>query len=186
MFFADGENLVFRYQEMLATGRVPKKDVVHIRDEFVWAGGITTGVCHDIVRATFYTSAFGDEEKVRALRTVIAETAYEFVYTPDGDIPQATGSLVPMVFKKERKSKKSRSVDIQMTIDLLRHAMRRDCDHFIILTGDGDFIPIVRECMSLGIEVSVRGFSSGLNPDLKISADTFGLLDDEFFEAKKG
>lgn len=182
MFFADGENLVFRFQEMWTAGRQPLSDVIHIRDEFVWAPKITTGPCFDIIRTTFYTSACGDEAKINSLRKRISSVEYSFSYTPDNEIPAATAGLVPCVFKKERQSKKSRSVDVQMTIDLLRHAMRHDCDQFVILTGDGDFIPIIRESMALGIEVRVMGFSSGLNPELAISADSFELLDDHFFQ----
>lgn len=182
MFFADGENLVFRYQTMVAEGHVPKEEVVHITDEFVWASEVTTFSCLDIMRVTFYTSAVGDEGKLHALKSTISGTDYEFAYSPDDQVPHAIGLLVPSVFKKARKSHKSRSVDIQMTIDLLRHAMRRDCEQIVILTGDGDFIPIVRECMSLGVEVHVCGFSSGLHPELRISADGFSTLDEYFFE----
>lgn len=182
--FADGENLVFRYQEMLSQGRNPKKGVIHIPDEFVWSDEITTAVCYDLVRASFYTSAAGDDDKIRELRKIISKTGYEFAYTPDNEVPNATGFLVPCVFKKERKSKKSRSVDIQMTIDIYKHAMRGDADHFLILTGDGDFIPIIKECMSLGIEVHAMGFSSGLNPEIEICSDTFVFLDEYFFEQK--
>lgn len=117
LIFADGENLVFRYQELLAAGRTPKASVTHIPDEFVWSDEITKDSCYDIIRASFYTSAAGDEAKIYKLRKSISMVGYEYSYTPDNEVPVATNYLFPVVFKKDRKSKKSRSVDIQMTID---------------------------------------------------------------------
>ena len=41
ILLVDGENLVFRYQEMVAAGREPKPDVVHIKDVLVWHNAMT-------------------------------------------------------------------------------------------------------------------------------------------------
>jgi uncharacterized protein (TIGR00288 family) len=76
-------------------------------------------------------------------------------------------------------------VDIQMTIDLLRHAKQKDADQFLLMTGDGDFVPIIKEVMSLGIEVIVFGFSSGFNPELEVCADSYRILDQFFFKNEK-
>ena len=40
LIFVDGENLAFRYKEMLASGRVPRPDNVYIEDCFIWNQGI--------------------------------------------------------------------------------------------------------------------------------------------------
>lgn len=63
--FADGENLVMRYQAMLAQGHRPKKGIKHIPDVFVWHPGITTWSVMDLQRVTYYSSATGDQPKKR-------------------------------------------------------------------------------------------------------------------------
>jgi hypothetical protein len=98
IIFADGENLVFRYQELLASGKKPKKGVSHIVDEFVWSDEITKQVCYDITRVSFYTSATGDDEKIFRLRKAISEVGYDYSYTPDDTVPEATGYIYPVVF----------------------------------------------------------------------------------------
>ena len=52
--FADGENLVLRYQDTLKDGRTSKSDVVHISDLVVWHPDIAEQYYCDIARISFY------------------------------------------------------------------------------------------------------------------------------------
>ena len=181
MIFADGENLVMRYHEMVNHGKKPKKAVVHVQDSFVWSPDITTWSCFNIVRVSYYTSVIGDENKIQELRDYIANVWYEFSYDPDTSVPVASAQIVPFVFKKDKKSRKTRNVDINIVIDTMRHSLSHDLEIIYILSGDGDYLPLIQEIMKHGKQVYLSAFTSGLHPRLKSSVDLFNPLDDFFF-----
>ena len=181
MIFADGENLVMRYQEMINHGKKPKKDVLHVQDSFVWSPHVTTWSCFNIVRVSYYTSVTGDENLMQETRDYIANVDYEFSYDPDPSVPIASAQIVPFIFKKDRKSRKTRNVDINIVIDIMRHSLSHDPEIIYILSGDGDYMPLIQETMRHGKQVYLSAFSSGLYPQLKSTVDLFKLLDDLFF-----
>lgn len=179
--FVDGENLVMRYQAMMAQGRKPKKEVRHIQDTFVWSPSVTTWSCMDIQRVTYYTSATGDPPRIAALRAEIASTAYSFTHEYGG-APEATAQIVPRIFHKAGQSRKSRNVDINIVIDMIRASFQNATELLVLLSGDGDYLPLIDESMRQGKPVWVCAFSSGLNESLVSSVDCFQSLDEFFFE----
>lgn len=179
--FVDGENLVMRYQAMVAGGRKPKKGVAHIPDTFVWHAGVTTWSCMDIQRVSYYTSATGDQKRISEIRTQIAGTEYKFSHDTDPDTPEGSMQLVPRIFHKSSKSRKTRNVDINIVIDVMRAAHLPSAEMLLLLSGDGDYLPLVQEAMRLGKQVWVCSFSSGLNSELATSVDLYETLDDIFF-----
>ena len=183
--FVDGENLVMRYQAMVEAGAKPKRGVIHIPDVFVWHPDITTWSCMDIVRVSYYTSATGDQRHLSDLRSRIASTTFKFSYDPEPSIPQAEAQLLPRIFHKSPKSRKTRNVDINIVIDVMRAAHLRDAELIYILSGDGDYLPLVEETMRLGKQVYMGAFSSGLSESLSSNVDLFELLDDIFFTKQK-
>ena len=183
--FVDGENLVMRYQAMVGDGWKPKKAVDHIQDVFVWHPGVTTWSCMDIQRVTYFTSATGDQQRLKSLRSQIAATDFDFLHE-SGDPPgEGTGQLVPRVFHKASKSRKTRNVDISIIIDMMRAAHLSSVELLVLLSGDGDYLPLVEECMRLGKPVWVCSFSSGLNDQLPTAVDLYETLDDIFFLKRK-
>ena len=76
--FADGENLTFRYQEMVKKGKFPANDVVHIPDLLVWHPKITTVAICDIVRIYYYQTCTGDQQKIERASDQIAAVPYLF------------------------------------------------------------------------------------------------------------
>ncbi|MRX07309.1 NYN domain-containing protein [Pseudoduganella sp. FT25W] len=179
--FADGENLVMRFQAMVEAGAIPKNDVVHERDCLVWHPEITRWSMFDFVRFNYYTSTTGDMPKVNALRDSICNVEYEFTYTHNDDVPYGTANLVPHVFHKPSKNTKARNVDLQISIDVLRAAHLPSVDSIFILSGDGDYIPLIQEASRHGKEIWLGAFSSGLHPSLRHYIDVFCELDDIFF-----
>lgn len=179
--FVDGENLVFRYQDMLKSGLHPHPEVTHFPDEFVWSKRILL-YCHfHISRLSYYTSAVGDDVKINALTDRIRNV--DFIACDDKD-----GLAEPMlarVFKKPSKSQKSRLVDISITLDTLVAAYTHQIDTIVLITGDGDFVPVVRELMHQGIKVHCLGLSSGLNPELQRTPDYYQVFDELFFSDVK-
>jgi hypothetical protein len=50
MVFADGENLMFRFQDVCRRGFVPCDDLVHEPEVYVWTAGFTQlGIKHEIL-----------------------------------------------------------------------------------------------------------------------------------------
>lgn len=181
ILFVDGENIVFRYQAMLAAGRQPIEGVTHIPDVFVWHKEfIRWYELRKVIRVCFYTSVVGDEVQVTDARRAIAKTTY-YSSADDGAMH---GQIVPVVFKKPSRSQKTRNVDIQVVIDVMRYAFTDEIDLVYLASGDGDYLPLLNEVMRRGKQVEVLAFSSGLNQELSFAVDRFLSLDDIFFKSE--
>lgn len=176
MLFADGENLLARYEHMHLNGRIPLSNVTHQKGAFVWSSRITESRGLSFRRVSYYTTQQGSDETLRALEQQLAQVVWR------SDVPPHGGTLVPRVFKKPAKVQKTASVDINIAIDVLRHCHNRDVEMAFILSGDRDYLPLVREAMRNGVRVAVGAFSSGLNTDLKVIPDIFLNLDELFFQ----
>jgi uncharacterized LabA/DUF88 family protein len=176
LVLADGENLVVRYQSMLASGAEKAEETVHIPDVFVWHPRFTECVPMDVVRVSFYTTQIGDEEKLEETRRRIASHRYKCV-SISRHAYASMGNICPHVFKKQKSSQKTKSVDINIAIDALRHTYNNSMDILFLLSGDGDYIALIQEVMRQGKRVFVAAFSDGVNPALKHIPDTFFDLD---------
>ena len=92
-------------------------------------------------------------------------------------------NLYPKVFRKQ-KNRSGKGVDIQMSVDILSNTYQNNLDTVYLMSGDGDYEPLIRECQRMGKQVYVAAFSSGLNPSLSLIADRFFDLDRNFFVAQ--
>ena len=169
----DGENLVFRFQAMKDEGRKPTSTFHHIPNVFIWHGDMLQFFGHSL-RVNYYTSMVGDTETIDHTRDKIGQIL-------------VTGAgygrrICPQVFKKDSNSRKTKLVDLTITIDALRHAYHDHIDQLLLFTGDGDYIPLVKEVMRQGKQVVVGGFSSGLSTELRRTGDQFIEIDRFFFE----
>lgn len=180
--FVDGENLVMRYQAMLKAGSKPKNSNLHENDTFAWSPEISTWSMFDFVRINYYASTTGDSPTVDSLRDKICKTEYSYSYTHEDGVPEGTANLVPHVFHKPAKNTKARNVDLQISIDVLRAAHTPSLDILYLLSGDGDYIPLIQEAARHGKSIWLAAFSSGLNSKLRHHVDVFQCLDDLFFE----
>lgn len=172
---ADGENLVFRYQASLKEGAEKTEQTYHIPDVLVWHTHITHAFSMEVIRVSYYTTQVGDEKKLDQTRRDIASYSYDFRFSRSE--PGGKGCLCPYVYKKEKNSQKTKSVDINLTIDALRHTYNDSLDTLFLLSGDGDYIPLIQEVMRQGKKVVVGAFTNGLNPTLEHIADKFINLD---------
>jgi len=187
----DGENLTMRYQAMLANGRTPCKHVFHLPDVCVWHGKILWvnypghgDMRADIYRVAYYTSCTGDDAEMKRVSVQISEMKYSCRGAVGGSI--AMGRITPYVFKKLRKSQKTRQVDIRLCIDALRGAYADSYDTLALLSGDSDYVSLTRDIMKRGKKVVVAALSSGLSDDLRLSCDLFISLDERLFEKATG
>lgn len=178
-----------RYQKLQRdTHREPTPLVVHMEDIFVWhplitsivAGHSSQNATAELIRTIYYTSVHGAPNdaddvayKLASLQCVSREGFSQ-------------SNIVPTVFTKSEgvgKRDKTRKVDISLTIDVLRHVYSRHIDIAFILSGDGDYLPVIKECMRAGVKVWVGAFSNGVDKRLQTAGDKFFLLDDLFLHA---
>lgn len=178
MAFVDGENIVTRYESMVAMGYVPKSDVKHEKGLAVWHPTITDQYLMTVQRIAFYQTVVGDNEKLQEANELISGITYLY---NEGQ-KRGGGRLLPRTFKKEKRSSKTKSVDINLTVDALRAARTGACEAIMILSGDGDYLPLIEEIMRHGVQVWVMAFSCGLNKALMHAPDDFFDLDAMFFE----
>ena len=178
--FVDGENLVGRYQEMAAT-RKRRVEVSHFQDAFVWSPQITLWTYMDLIRVNYYTSLVGTDEKVRAIEQEMAGTTYSCKVSDAG--LSGTAKLIPRVHKRLASSRKSKVVDVDITLDVMRAALETSIGAIFLLSGDGDYLPLVREVSRrTAKQVYLGAFSSGLSETLRDNVEAFVLLDAMFFE----
>ena len=177
MIFADGENLVLRYQSMIKNGWIPRDDMKHIRDILIWHESFSQMVSLDeVIRATYYTYVVGDDLRIQQVREEIKGMLFNG--HQNSHLPR---NLTPKVFKKANRSVSGKGVDIEMTVDILNHVHRNNIDTVLMLSGDGDYLPLVREVQRCGKSVYLSAFSDGLNSELPIIADGFYCLDSTVF-----
>jgi uncharacterized LabA/DUF88 family protein len=178
MIFIDGENLVGGYQRLVSEGRQPTEAVQHLPDVYVWHSSSTAlAKVQSVLRATYYTYAVGSDETLVDINKAIK--AMSFTTVRRSGLPQ---NLTPYVFHKQRREVRAKGVDIKLTVDVLTHVHRNNVDAVYLLTGDGDYAPLIEEVLRSGKQVYVSEFSSGLNPALPKLADDFSLLDSVYFE----
>ena len=191
MFFIDGENLVFGYKNMLKQGKTALNKTVHVPDVLVWHRDIISADIRDILRVTYYASAVCDYSKIDEYREIIHNIQYLSLGEKMGggggtfsssNQTKKVGYLVPKIFKKENKRAKSHAVDINIAIDVLNYASLDVVDEVYLLSGDGDYIPLIEAVMRKGKLVHVMALSDGLHDQIPHSADSFECIDDKLFK----
>ena len=155
MIFVDGENLAIRYKEMLGS-QDSQEHVTHIPDVAVWTPWANAGRhpnC-EVIRRHYYTSCCGDDQR----RDEVCNTLKQ------------VGIQQPRVFKRTRDGR-SKMVDITLTTEMLMHAHNGNFDIAVLVTGDGDFVPLVEAVVNMGKRVVLWALESGLSKRLERSVD---------------
>lgn len=71
------------------------------------------------------------------------------------------------------------NVDVEMTIDMLNAALDMDVDTIVIVSGDGDFVPVVEYLRGRGIRVEICGFQSTVAREMVLKSS--GFIDAEHY-----
>jgi uncharacterized LabA/DUF88 family protein len=74
------------------------------------------------------------------------------------------------------KKRRQKKVDVQLAVDAMNHAARRNMSRAIFLTGDQDFLPVVQALVDMGLFVDVAGDKRHTSRDLARAADTYRPL----------
>ena len=182
LIFIDGENLALRYKEMLAAGRTPRPDNIYIEDCFIWNNRVLNEHLWDIKRLSYYTSAVGDDDRIKQIRKEISDTQFACTFNrTENSSATRVGQIVPFVRKKSARSRKESICDIAIAVDVMRACYRDHADIIWIFSGDGDFVQLAEEVIHSGKCSYVSALSPGLNEELRYVVDEFLLLDKHFF-----
>lgn len=125
-----------------------------------------------LVRAHYYTAVLADSEEFSPLKPLVDWLAYNgFAVTtkPQKEFTDSQGV-------KRRKG----NMDVDIAVDVMMAIPY--VDHIVLISGDGDFCPLVRAAQLMGKRVSVISTiktSPAMIPDeLRRIADNFIDLDD--------
>ena len=169
MLFVDGENLTIRAQELANLKGLLKQGPYFEPDVFVWYPYFSATMppfqrrspqrrqLHGYaIRSYYYTSVVGDDPKLQSIENALW-----------------TIGFTPRVFKKDARREKTKGVDIALSTDVLTNGFLDNYDIAVLIAGDGDYVPMVREIKRLGKELYVAFFESGLSPRLRLESDQF-------------
>ena len=137
MVFVDGENLAARYGEILKTHANPRHSTYEPM-VLAWASTLKR-IGHPpipVIRHHYYTSVVGNEEVRHAIHDKLASLGIE----------------APRVFPK-KKGRHSKRVDISLSVEMLSHAHRKNCDLAVLVAGDEDYVPLVQAVAAEGCRV---------------------------------
>ena len=176
MVFVDGENFTIRAQKVAAAknlqlveGRYHKKDCFAWFPKFTATARIAsapTQLQRHALRAYYYTSLIGDTAALEAVEMSLWQLGFN-----------------PQVFKRDANQKKAKGVDIALTKDMLTHAFLGHYEVAVLISGDGDYVPLVEQVKRFGKPVFVWFFEDeGLNPKLKLASDWFRDITNYFLE----
>jgi len=128
------------------------------------SSGQVPGLFVYAIRAHYYTSAVGDDQRL----TELEEQMWQVGFTP-------------RVYKKFAGNERTKGVDIGLATEFLSNAFQDNYGTAVLVAGDADYVPMVREVKRLGKRVYVAFFErSGLNPKLRRECDYFFELEDSF------
>jgi uncharacterized LabA/DUF88 family protein len=157
MLFVDGENLAMRWRSQHEKKQVPSH-VEYEPDVFVWSRylNMEKHACCNIVRRHYYTSAGRDIDYQEGI----------------ADRLKSLGLEAPRVFPRT-KSRKSKRVDVTLSVDMLAHAYQKNYDVAVLVAGDEDYVPLVEAVKNAGRRVFLWFCQAGLSPALKHSSDYY-------------
>jgi uncharacterized LabA/DUF88 family protein len=111
-------------------------------------------------RATYFTSAAGDEPFLHNIRV----TLRNFDLEPDVMLERShLAAKRQNVLQKQQLIEKPKGVDIALAVRMLEDAHRRIYDVCHLYTSDVDFVPVIKAVMACGIQVCVHGYKNGLS-----------------------
>ena len=173
MLFVDGENFTLRSQQFAADAGLSIEDLawenLYSHDSYFWPK-IALPLLHPWVhpwnvsmpgeRAYYYTVLQGDEPKFECVRDALKACGFE------------------SFLAKKSKGKRAKGVDIALTKDMLVNAFFNNYDVAVLVSGDGDYVPVVEELKRMGKIVIVAFYPEhGLNPVLRRAADRFQAIE---------
>lgn len=195
MAFVDGENLTARFAEMVKEGRTPRPnpnpnnpymdEAVHSDEagRFVWSPSTLQPALESgeeyLLRCHYYTTCGQSEDVCDELtRDLSAQVARLY---RAGGMPAGGTNLIPRVYRKMKANTRTKSVDINLCVEVMEYVARDALDSLFLVTGDVDYLPLIEATMRSGKRVYVGALSSGISARLRYAADRFIDLNPIYF-----
>jgi hypothetical protein len=163
MQFIDGKSFTDLALKLLrGSNYEPLESDSYKKDCFLWPGGDKNSLPHPPlaepwpVRSFYYTAVSGNEDVRADAREKIRNLGFE-----------------PHVFSNDKQAQKSNGADIALTGDMLSNAFRGNYEIAVLVSGNGEYVPLVEEVKRLGKRVHVHFFGGHAHPELKLVADAF-------------
>lgn len=128
-------------------------------------GGISIERC-------FYYDAIEDERRH-------GESEDDFQFRVENEevlfnrIEELNGFFVRLGSLTGQRNRRQKKVDILLAVEALDHAVRRNMDRAILLTGDRDFEPLVHSLVQLGVGVQIVSEKDHTSKYLRRAADGY-------------
>lgn len=90
---------------------------------------------------------------------------------------------LPIVPRPDHQTFKTVGDDVKIVVDMMREVKNQDC--VILVSGDGDFIPAIKDCQRRGVKVTVVAKKKMLSEQLAQIADQVIYLDDIQYKIAK-
>jgi len=94
--------------------------------------------------------------------------------------PFITVRTRPLRYSPDKQNKWEKGVDILIATDMLIGAFRNCYDSLMLVSGDGDFAPVLNEIKEMGKRVENAFFAKSRSSGLISSCDIFIPLDNDF------
>lgn len=137
MLFIDGANI------WSALGKLDSENTIDYKATLA----AFKEVC-DLKRAYYYTAVINNSQggvsSVRNLLNMLSLSGYTTVTKDAKNHRERDGSYTI-----------KGNMDCDMTVDVMRHTFLRHIDHAVLFTGDGDFVPAVKECQEENVRVTI-------------------------------
>ena len=116
----------------------------------------------NVLRATYFTSASGDEPAIHKLKVTLRDFGLE------PSIVKETKELRSQrqnLLKTQHLIEKPKGVDISLAVRMLEDSHRHAFDACHLYTSDVDFLPVIQAIRAQGKQVFVHGYRNGLGQD---------------------
>src|SRR5262249_15980722 len=123
----------------------------------------------------FYYDCLDDEQKqgesTEAFEARIASETERL-----NRLKRLSGTHVTLGSLTRSKPKRQKRVDTLPALDMIRHAIRRNMDRAVLLSGDLDFEPVVKFLVEEGLHVEVAASRKATAVELADAADDYRPL----------
>lgn len=134
-----------------------------------------SGDDRELIRTYYYNSPVDQDANPEAFKA--QQKFFNYLYqTPDLEV--RLGRLQP----KPDGTKAEKGVDVKVAIDMLTKAFKNHYDVAILISGDADFVEVVKEVKDLAKHVELAVFPNQKCYHLKKTVDRVIEISDEFIK----
>lgn len=114
----------------------------------------------DVERATYFTSAVGDDAALHEMMVTLRDFGLEPAIVPERSDLRAQRLNV---LNTQQLIEKPKGVDITLTVRMLEDTYHQSFDVCHLYTSDVDFVPVIQAIRARGKQVYVHGYKHGLS-----------------------